>query len=202
MEEAFWPRAVPADERLAWADDAELVSACAAGAAGAFRELLARYRKSAFALAYQMLGNRDDAEDIAQEAFVRVFQAIASFRREASFSTWLFRIVTNLCLGRIRQDHHDVELEAVREPRAAQNPCRSVTEGLLTRQVLAAMAPDLRAVLLLREQEGLSYKDISQALGVPLGTVRSRLSKARAAFRAIWRELSEEREDVRELPTR
>ncbi len=195
MGEAVRPRAVPLEERLAWADDAELVAACVEGrAAGeAFRELLSRYRKSALSLAYQMLGNSEDAEDVAQEAFVRVFQGLPDFRGQAAFSTWLYRIVTNLCLGRIRRARSEVELPAVREPSVPESPCRMVTAAVVTRQVLAQMPPELRAILLLREQEGLSYRDIARALRLPLGTVRSRLSKARAAFRARWEELSEDR---------
>jgi RNA polymerase sigma-70 factor (ECF subfamily) len=146
-------------------------------------------------LAYQMMGNLEDAEDVAQEAFVRVFQAIPRFRGQASFSTWLYRIVTNLCLGSRRRRKATVALDAVREPRASDSPSRQVTEALLTRQVLGAMAPELRAILLLRDQEGLSYTEIAEALRLPLGTVRSRLSKARTAFRQMWRKLSESGEE-------
>jgi len=192
MEEAVradgWsPEAV----RLATADDATVVKACAERVPGAFQELLSRYRRPAVTLAYQMLGDLEDAEDVAQEAFVRVFQAIPRFRGQAAFSTWLYRIVTNLCLGSRRRRKTTVELDAVREPRATDSPSRIVTEALLTRQVLGAMSPDLRAILLLRDQEGLSYTEIAEALQLPLGTVRSRLSKARMAFRQIWNEFSE-----------
>jgi len=91
MEEALRPQIGLLRERAGMHPDADLVSACIAGDGDAFRELLGRYRKSAFALAYQMLGNADDAEDISQEAFVKVFQALPGFRREAAFSTWLYR---------------------------------------------------------------------------------------------------------------
>lgn len=191
MEEVVRPGGLSVDGRLATADDATLVAACAERVPGAFQALLSRYRRPAVTLAYQMLGNREDAEDVAQEAFVRVFQAIPRFRGQASFSTWLYRIVTNLCLGSRRRRRATVQLDAVREPRASDSPSRQVTEALLTRQVLAAMAPELRAILLLRDQEGLSYSEIAEALRLPLGTVRSRLSKARMAFRKIWSKLSE-----------
>jgi len=197
MEEAVRHGALPLDARLATADDVELVAACAAGRPEAFRELLARYRRSAVTLAYQMLGNAEDAEDVAQEAFVRIFQAIPRFRGQAAFPTWLYRIVTNLCLGSRRRRRVTVGLDAVREPRAADSPSRSVPEGLLARQVMAAMPADRRAILLLREQEGLSYREIAEALGLPLGTVRSRLSKARTAFRRLWTKLSESEEEQR-----
>jgi RNA polymerase sigma-70 factor (ECF subfamily) len=197
MEEAIRPQAVALDARLAAASDAELVAACAEGVQEAFRELLRRYRKSAMTLAYQMLGNGEDAEDIAQEAFVRVFQAVPKFRGESAFSTWLYRIVTNLCLGRMRRSRPTVPLEAVAEPGTADGPAQQVAEGMLTREVLAAMPPELRVVLLLREQEGLSYGEISKALDLPMGTVRSRLSKARKRFRKVWNQLGESREKTK-----
>ena len=195
MEDAVRHGALPLEARLATADDLELVAACADREPEAFRELLLRYRRSAVTLAYQMLGNMEDAEDVAQEAFVRVFQAIPRFRGQSAFSTWLYRIVTNLCLGTRRQRRPTVDLDAVREPSAPDSTSRCVTEGLLTRQVMAAMPGELRAILLLREQEGLSYREISDALGLPLGTVRSRLSKARTALRRLWSRLSEVEEE-------
>jgi len=197
MEEAIRPQVVALDARLSTASDAEVVAACAEGVQEAFRELLRRYRKSAMTLAYQMLGNGEDAEDIAQEAVVRVFQALPKFRGESAFSTWLYRIVTNLCLGRMRRRRPTVTLEAVPEPRAADGPARQVAEGMLTREVLVGVPPELRVVLLLREQEGLSYREISGALGLPMGTVRSRLSKGRKRFRKLWNQLAESREKTR-----
>jgi RNA polymerase sigma-70 factor (ECF subfamily) len=191
MEEAVRSGALPQDGRLAAADESELVAACVKGEPDAYRELLARYRRSAVTLAFQMLGNAEDAEDVAQEAFVRVFQAIPHFRRQASFSTWLYRIVTNLCLGRKRRARPTVQLDAVHEPRAAHCTSRCVTEGILARQVLAAIPAEMRVILLLREQEELSYAEIADALDLPMGTVRSRLSKARMAFRELWNRLSE-----------
>jgi len=188
MEEAVRHDGLALERRLAAAGDVELVAACAEGIPEAFRELLSRYRRSAVGLAYQMLGNMEDAEDVAQEAFVRVFVAIPRFRGQAAFSTWLYRIVTNLCLGDRRRRRRMVDLEAVREPRAADNPAGCVTDGLLAGQILSEMAVELRVILLLREQEGLSYRDIAEALDLPLGTVRSRLSKARMTFRRLWNE--------------
>jgi RNA polymerase sigma-70 factor, ECF subfamily len=194
MEEAVRPQTVAVESDLAWADDAKLVRACVQGAPEAFQALLARYRKPTLLLAFQMLGNGDDAEDIAQEAFVRVFQSIHGFRGQAAFSTWLYRIVTNLCLGRLRRRRFSVPLEEVAEPALPEESSRRVTAGLLTHQVLGRMSPDLRVVLLLREQGALSYQEIAGALSLPVGTVRSRLSKARAAFREIWNELLLSRE--------
>jgi len=191
MEEAVRTGNWSADGRLAAADDATLVAACAQHEPGAFQEMLSRYRRPAITLAYQMLGNTEDAEDVAQEAFVRVFQGIPRFRGQSAFSTWLYRIVTNLCLGNRRRRKATVGLESVKEPRSSDSPSKTVTQALVTRQVLDTMTPDLRAILLLRDQEGLSYSEIAEALRLPLGTVRSRLSKARMAFRQIWNGLSE-----------
>ena len=197
MEEAIRPQVVAPDTRMSTASDTELVAACSEGVQEAFRELLRRYRKSTMTLAYQMLGNGEDAEDIAQEAFVRVFQALPKFRGESAFSTWLYRIVTNLCLGRMRRSRPTVPLESVPEPRAAEGPAWQVAEGMLTREVLGMLPPELRVVLLLREQEGLSYREMSGALDLPMGTVRSRLSKARKRFRKLWNQLGESREKIK-----
>ena len=197
MEEAVRHEALALEGSLAAADDTTLVTACAEGVPEAFRELLSRYRRSAIALAYQMMGNLEDAEDVAQEAFVRVFVAIPRFRGQAAFSTWLYRIVTNLCLGDKRRRRRAVALDVVEEPRASDSPAMQVADGLLTRQVLGEMPGELRAILLLREQEGLSYREISEALGLPLGTVRSRLSKARMAFKRRWNQALETGEEQR-----
>ncbi len=196
MEEALRPRLVSAErpvdgQALAAASDVELTAACQNGSQAAFRELLSRYRKPALALAYHMLGDAEDAEDAAQEAFVRVFQAIPRFRGQAAFSTWLYRIVTNTCLGRLRRRREKISLERVSEPRSADSPSHQVTNALMTRQVLSMMPPKLRTVLLLRVEGRLSYREIADALGLPMGTVRSRLSKARTAFRKLWLDLSE-----------
>src|SRR5574340_1140344 len=164
MEQAIRPSGAPRDRRLPHSADADILRACQRGDAVAYRELLARYRKSALALAFQMLGNAEDAEDVAQEAFVKVFQSIGGFRGEASFSTWLYRIVTNLCLGRIRSRRPCLALEALGEPGSAEESDEHVTESLLTRQVLSLLSADLRAVLLLREQGSLSYLEIATAL--------------------------------------
>jgi len=172
--------------------DRELVGGCIAGEPEAFKELLARYRRSAVTLAYQLLGNAEDAEDVAQEAFVRVFQAIPHFRQEAAFPTWLYRIVTNLCLGRQRRRKLVVEMEATGEPRAPGSTSDQVTEGLAARQVMALLPPAHRAVLVLREQEGMSYREIATALDLPVGTVRSRLSKARSSFRRLWTQMAQD----------
>lgn len=191
MEQAVQPQSLARSGRPGTAEDLALLDACAQGVPEAFKELLARHRRSALMLAFQILGDAEDAEDVAQEAFVRVFQAIPQFRRQASFSTWLYRIVTNLCLGRRRRRRPVLELETLTEPISEENPSRQVTEGLLARQVMDELPVALRAVLVLREQQGLSYLEIAAALGVPVGTVRSRLSKARIAFRNRWRELAE-----------
>jgi len=191
MEQAVRSQSLATSGRPGAAEDLRLLDECARGVPEAYRELLSRHRRSAVMLAFQMLGDAEDAEDVAQEAFVRVFQAIPQFRRQASFSTWLYRIVTNLCLGRRRRRRPVLELETLAEPVSEENPSRQVTEGLLARQVLDELPAALRAVLVLREQEGLSYREIATALGVPVGTVRSRLSKARIAFRDRWKELAE-----------
>ena len=180
MEEALHLKGRVSEGGLPHAADSEVVKACLAGSPEAYRELLARYRQPAFSLALQMLGNRDDAEDAAQEAFVRVFQALSGFRGQASFATWFYRIVANVCLGRLRSRRPQLGLGVSAEPASPGSSEHQITEALLARQVLSQLSTDFRTILLLREQGTLSYREIASTLHIPLGTVRSRLCKASA----------------------
>jgi len=172
--------------------DAIILTRCRAGEREAFGILLHRYRDRIVNLAYQLMGDREDAEDIAQEAFAQAFRTIATYRGEAQFYTWLYRITVNMCLGRKRRaktcesydDEHD--LRPAQTAGAAQVETRLAVE-----QALHQLSEPLRVVLVLREMQGLSYEEVASILHIPIGTVRSRLSEARRKFREVW-----EREDA------
>ncbi len=188
---------VPPEERD---DDGALVQRAKGGSQEAFGHLVRRHQDRAFAVAYRLVRQREDALDIAQEAFVRAYQSLAGFKGEAKFSTWLHRIVVNLALDHLRrQPHHDAgeykDARALEE--AAQhvvaptpNPEQSAEAMDMRGRIqagLAALPAEQRTALVLREIEGLSYKEIARAMRCSIGTVMSRLHYARRKMQAALR---------------
>ena len=161
------------------------VARARAGDEAGYRWLLARYRARAVRLAAHVLRRDGEAEDVAQEAFLKAFRRLSSFNGEGRFSAWLFRIVVRTCLDRHRSARWEREA-----PEAAAPTSPSLTADTDTRLLVGALldrlSPPMRAALVLREMEGLDYDEIAQALGIPVGTVRSRLHSARAQFRQMW----------------
>ncbi|MDK2855892.1 MAG: polymerase sigma-70 factor, subfamily [Bacillota bacterium] len=183
--------------------DEVLVKECRRGSREAFAVLVERYQAKIYNLTYRLLGNADDAEELTQEAFCRAFAKLGEFRGEAAFSTWLYRIAHNLCLDELRRrqrrpvlslSEHEMRryLEEVpgENPEAAELCVRRAVLGRL-QEVLATLPPDQRTVLVLRDVQDLSYEEIAQIIGCSLGTVKSRLNRARRALRD---KLSAERE--------
>jgi RNA polymerase sigma-70 factor, ECF subfamily len=181
-------RSVPA---AGVAEERELVRRCQEGEESAFRELLHRYRSRAVYLAAQILHDPTEAEDVVQEAFLHVFRSIRKFRGEASFYSWLFRIVVNLCMDRGRRlsGRVTVALDEDREEAAASGHWET---RLQVDALLARLGDELRVTLVLREVGGLSYQEIARELKIPVGTVRSRLSAAREQFRRLWESMEAE----------
>lgn len=170
-------------------EEAAWVARARAGDEAAFRWLLERYRMRVVRLAAHVLGRDADAEDAAQEAFLRAFRRLSSYNGSGRFSAWLFQIVVRLCLDQRRTARWQREVSAdAALPRAAASSDSSedTDSRLLVEALLHQLSPPLRAALVLRELEGLDYDEIAQALGIPVGTVRSRLNAARAQFRALW----------------
>lgn len=180
------------------ADEALLVSRARDGDAAAFGQLVEAYEKRVFNLAYRMCGNREDAADLAQEALVRAYRAMRRFREQAQFSTWLYRIVVNVCLDyqRSRMRHPTVSLD---EPVAGDDGDipRQIEADILdpsaeyermetqetVHRAIGKLNEDHRAVVVLRDIQGLAYEEIADVLGVALGTVKSRLNRARMALK-------------------
>jgi RNA polymerase sigma-70 factor, ECF subfamily len=166
------------------------------GDESAWRALIERYQRPVFALLSRMLSpvaRRDLVEDLAQETFLRAFRALASFDRAASgrLSSWLLTIAMRLALDELRRRRAPQEpLQPVHFQAAAAGPDHRLLAASLTRAV-EALSPDHRAVILLREVHGLDYEEIAAALAISVGTVRSRLSRARAELRTA---LSEDRD--------
>ena len=168
------------------ADAPEFLDRLRAGEARAFEELVVTYQHRVFGVALRMLGDAAEAEDVAQEAFLRAHRALAEFRGAAKLSTWLYAIASRLCLNRLASGERrmvragDERLLRLpdREPGPEAALEQSELEGALQR-ALAELAEDRRIVVILRDLEGLSYEEIAAALDLELGTVRSRLHRAR-----------------------
>lgn len=167
-------------------DDSGLAARLRAGEARAFEELVIAYQHRVFGVALRMLGNAGEAEEVAQEAFLRVHRAIGEFRGEAKLSTWLYAITSRLCLNRLATGERRMRREgeetllrlASAETDAATELERGELESALHRAI-AELPEERRIVVVLRDLEGLSYEEIAEALALEPGTVRSRLHRAR-----------------------
>lgn len=172
-------------------DEATLLARLKAGDTKAFEVLVVIYQHRVFGIALRMLGNRAEAEDIAQETFLRAHRAVGEFRGESRLGTWLYAIASRLCLNRIASaprrlerpgDAALLQLPAA-TPDAAGVLERSELEAAL-QQAIAALPEERRIVVILRDIEGLSYEEIAAALDLEPGTVRSRLHRARTDLKA------------------
>lgn len=175
-------------------DETVLIQKSQQGDLEAFEQLLTQYEKKVYTIAYKYMGNAEDASDMAQEAFIKIYQSIGSFRGEASFGTWIGRITANKCLDELRKRKkiqvtsldEEVELEegSVRKEIAAEidtpedHTIRQETVRYV-QSMIGQMREEYRIVLVLRELEGHSYEEIAQMLSCSLGTVKSRISRAR-----------------------
>lgn len=164
----------------------------------AFELLVRRYESKVYTIAYRFLGNHADASDLAQETFLRLYQALPGFRGESSFMTWLYRVTANACRDEIRRRHKHqlVSLDAGDGTGGIQNVhhaggCILSPEEAVERkefnevvqQCLNNLSEEHRLVLVMREIQGMSYEEIASVLQCSLGTVKSRLSRARQAFK-------------------
>jgi RNA polymerase sigma-70 factor (ECF subfamily) len=165
---------------------AEVIAGCQAGNEDAQRRLYDSHHRKVYRLAVRMVGGAD-AADVTQEVFLRVFARIASFRGNSAFATWLYRLAVNECLRHLGRRPRQLE-PLVEEPAsAAPGPERSLEQADLLERALDRLDAPLRAVFLLREAEGLSYKQIADVLNLPPGTVASQLNRARAELQAFLR---------------
>ena len=186
------------------ADDRTLVRAAQRGDMAAFEELVARHRDKIYARAYSMMRNEEEAVDLSQEAWVKGWQRLRQFQGEASFGTWMTRVVINLCLDQLRKQKRQrtESIEAMDEesggverqmPVVTSNPTAGLERAELRQRIdraLALLSYEHRTVLVLHEFEGLEYKAIAKAMKCSIGTVMSRLFYARrrmAVLMASWK---------------
>jgi RNA polymerase sigma-70 factor, ECF subfamily len=177
-------------------EDAQLIESTLAGKTAAFGQLVLKYQDRLFHTILHMVGGRDDASDIVQEAFVQAFVKLDSFQRASAFYTWLYRIAFNVAATHSRRRKpggervRDMAGHEPADPRVG--PVHELEREERARQVrhaLAALSEEHRVVLVLREIDGCCYETIAEALDLPVGTVRSRLHRARIQLREQLKEL-------------
>ena len=172
------------------------------GDVNAFETLVVEYEKNVYAITQRMTGNAEDAADMTQETFIKAYNSLSSFRGDSKFSVWLYRIATNVCLDFLRSrsrkptvslsmeddDGEEMQLDIADE---SQSPEMLLERGLTrdaVRRGLNALPPDYKQILLLREIQGLSYDEISDVLDLEVGTVKSRIFRARKRLCAFLME--------------
>lgn len=194
---------------LASATDQEVVVLARHGQEAAYRELVRRYERPVFSLVYRMVRDRELAEDLAQETFVKALNAIESYRPEFKFSSWIFKIANNAAIDQLRRRELDTlsldgsphaETPEAIEATALQIGDRQETalEEVEARELggeieiaIARLRPEYRSCILLRHVEGRPYEEIAEILGLPLGTVKTYIHRARNELRLLLAHLKQ-----------
>jgi len=190
--------------------DQEVVALARAGKEVAYRELLHRYERPVFSLVYRMVRDRETAEDLAQETFVKVLNALDSYRPEYRFSSWIFKIANNAAIDHLRRRElntlsldgapgavtpSEVEATALQAADHSPSPLAELESrelGTAIEQAVAKLRPDYRACILLRHVEGRAYEEIAETLDLPLGTVKTYIHRARLELREHLAHLKDE----------
>jgi RNA polymerase sigma-70 factor (ECF subfamily) len=177
-----------------------LIQKCKNGDIHSFELLIESYQSKVFNIAYRMLGNAEDASDVAQEVFLKIFKSISTFKEEASLSTWIYRIATNVCLDEIRKRKKEniismnstIQLEDgelnIQMETTDPRPDEILEEKELRDEVkdaIGCLKDEHKIVIILRDINGFSYEDISNILNCPLGTIKSRINRARNSLKNI-----------------
>ncbi len=179
----------------------ELIMKSQKGDIESFEILIENYQKYAFNIAYQMMKNYDDASDITQEAFIKVFKYIKNFKMDATFSTWLYRIVINTCKDEFKKrkkietisiDEEDSYKEVKDDSKTPDEILESMEIRSKIDKAINSLSPNYKEIIVLRDVNELSYKEISETLDVPIGTIKSRISRARIELRNLIRKEDED----------
>jgi RNA polymerase sigma-70 factor, ECF subfamily len=190
--------------------DQDVVALARAGKEVAYRELLHRYERPVFSLIYRMVRDRATAEDLSQETFVKVLNALDSYRPEYRFSSWIFKIANNAAIDQLRRRElntlsldgapgavtaSEVEATALQATDHSPSPLAELESrelGTAIEQAVAKLRPDYRACILLRHVEGRAYEEIAETLDLPLGTVKTYIHRARLELREHLAHLKDE----------
>jgi RNA polymerase sigma-70 factor (ECF subfamily) len=179
---------------MPWTDE-ELVAKSVGGDADSFNELILRWERPIYVLAYRTIGREEDARDVCQETFLRAFRALPGFRGQAKFSSWLYRIALNLCRDWMRRERRAPTVQApegvdLLDLAAAAEPSESI-EDLVARKdlaraverVMARLPEEQRTAIVLKEFHGLTFREIADVVGCPLSTVKTRLYQGLTVLR-------------------
>jgi RNA polymerase sigma-70 factor (ECF subfamily) len=191
----------PADPSQTWlknvSDDQKLVADCLHGNPAAFGELVSRHQDRLYNTVFRLLEHPEDTRDVVQEAFLHAYQSLQSFKGDARFFTWLYRIAVNTAISFKRKRRLNLRLQPTADsgsiidpldPNETNRPGHALEMAELERRVheaLGCLSGEHRSVLVLKDMEGLKYEDMAEVLQVPIGTVRSRLHRARLELREI-----------------
>jgi len=183
--------------------DQEVVRHAVIGREAAYRELISRYQRPVYSLIFRMVRNRELAEDLAQDTFVKVLNAIESYRPEYKFSSWIFKIANNAAIDHLRRRSLDtlsldgsphaenseaIEATTLQVSDSAESPLDEVANrelGTSIETAIASLRPEYRSCILLRHVEGRSYEEIAEILDLPLGTVKTYIHRARNELRIL-----------------
>lgn len=184
----------------------EIIERVKNGNRDAFTELMERYRTQVFNTAYRMLSDYEDASDATQEVFIKIYKSIASFKGQSSFTTWIYVICRNVCNDILRKrKRQGINISIYGDDEDESSPIKNIKSDTptpeetvetderqrLVQEAIASLKPEYREVIVYSDMQQLSYEEIAQILKCPVGTVRSRLNRARTALRKI---LAEKRE--------
>jgi len=184
-----------------------LIERCLKGDQRAWDDIVRLYWRKVFNVAYKFVGRQDEAEDLTQDIFLKLFKSLKTFDRRANFSTWLISVSRNLCIDHYRstrREHdmvtHDVDVVSLARPSGVDSPQAALEQRdrvALLRAALDTLAPSLRTAVMLRDIQELSYQEIADRLGVPEGTVKSRINRGRTELARQIARLREQQETVR-----
>src|SRR4029077_17345623 len=174
-----------------------LIAECLQGRPAAFGELVRRYQDRLYHTAYRLTGNAEDAQDVVQEAFLSAYQSLGSFKGDSLFFTWLYRIAVNTAISMKRKKRHVLRIQPGGEEKNAIDPLdpsestrpghaiEMAEEERKVHDALSKLSTEHRAVLVMKDMEGMKYEEMAEALDVPIRTIRSRLHRARLEIRDI-----------------
>jgi RNA polymerase sigma-70 factor (ECF subfamily) len=179
------------------ADDHRLIAECLHGDPAAFGELVRRYQDRLYNTVYRLVDNAEDAQDVVQDAFLNAYQALESFKGDSLFFTWLYRIAVNTAISMKRKQRVAIRMDANREEGGIPEPVdaseysrpeHALEQAERARRIqkaLSRLSPEHRAVLVMKDMEGQKYEIMAEVLQVPIGTIRSRLHRARVELRGL-----------------